>query len=145
MNPIEFEGCNVVIAANQPPYKPLPGQFTGGKPGMLLTCWELDEEEFEEIARTRRIWNSIMTFDAPLQPHCLSADRPIAEDPELIKEEEPEVWRVVKVAMQDERRAERVENGDNLSKQNAADLANELNTRHRASQMTHYFKAIIQR
>jgi hypothetical protein len=141
MKPIDFQGTNVIVAENQPPYLPLPGVFVGGPVGVLLCCWELNEEELEEIIRTRRIYNSIMTFNQPLQPHCISADRP---DLELFAEQvtappvKQEIWKVVKCDAKERHGDELVET--NLTKESAAELANALNT-NRATDSVHYFSA----
>jgi hypothetical protein len=155
MEPIDFAGANVVVAKDQPPYKPLPSQFIGGKVGVLLCCWQLSDEEFEEVKRTRVIRNSIMTFDQPLQPHCLSADRPQWDIPqqnelfqqlrEAVAEAKPEVrtelWKVVKVDQKGRHADEEVPEGNYLTEDAATDLARDLNTS-RATDSVHYFKAL---
>lgn len=76
MLPTNFEGANVVIAANQPPYYPLPVRFIGGDMGLAVSCWELTDEDLEMITRTKRIWASHLTFNHPFQPLGLSSDKP---------------------------------------------------------------------
>ena len=41
MQPLNFDGANVVFAANQPEYEPLPAEYVGGQSGEILTCWVL--------------------------------------------------------------------------------------------------------
>ena len=76
MNPVHFEGVNMVIAENQPPYTPLPVRFLGTNMGICISCWELTDEEIAAIVNTRRIWGSHLTFNSPFQPLALSTDRP---------------------------------------------------------------------
>lgn len=76
MKPIKFDGHNIVIAENQPPYMPLPALCFGDPLGTLLFCWDVSDEELELISRTRKVWVTSLSFNQPLQPLCLSADRP---------------------------------------------------------------------
>lgn len=66
MKPIPFPGSNVVFAANQPEYLPLPAHQR--EDGVVTSCWELTDEEMEEVSRTHLIWFSVHTFNRPLQP-----------------------------------------------------------------------------
>ena len=76
MQPLNFEGANVVFAANQPEYIPLPAEYRGGKSGEILTCWELTQEELQRIQETGKIWLGVLTFGQPLQPLLLSVEKP---------------------------------------------------------------------
>lgn len=66
MKPVEFEGANVVYAKDQPQYLPLPAQRT--KEGVVTTCWEITDEEIEEIKINKKIFIRILTFNSSLQP-----------------------------------------------------------------------------
>lgn len=66
MKPIEFPGHNVVFAKDQPEYQPLPALRMPD--GEVITCWEISDEELEEIVKTKRIYLSQLTFNQPLQP-----------------------------------------------------------------------------
>lgn len=66
MNPVKFPGHNVVFAEDQPEYQPLPALLMPD--GEVITCWQLDAEELEEITRTGKIYLSQLTFNTPLQP-----------------------------------------------------------------------------
>lgn len=66
MKPIEFQGCNVTFAKDQPEYQPLPA-FKDEK-GNVTTCWEFTTEELAIIAKTGKLYISISTFNQPLQP-----------------------------------------------------------------------------
>lgn len=72
MNPIDVEAMAgptsryVVIAKDQPQYRPLPALlFTDGK---IMTEWQLTEEERERILRGENIRLWIWTHGRPLQP-----------------------------------------------------------------------------
>lgn len=74
MEVIEFEGCNVTYAENQPEYLPLPAHKTGA--GKVTSCWRLSFFERLQVAFTGRIWLNILTFNKPLQPLKMSIKRP---------------------------------------------------------------------
>lgn len=83
MQPLNFDGANIVFGANQPEYQPLPAELVG-KPetGQINTCWELSPDELKQIKETGKIWVSILTFGQPLQPVLVSVDKPKPYDPE---------------------------------------------------------------
>lgn len=66
MKPTTFLGQNVVFAENQPEYTPLPALRLPD--GQVITCWEISDEELQEITRTKKIYLSQLTFNDPLQP-----------------------------------------------------------------------------
>ena len=66
MNPTEFKGQNVIFAKDQPEYLPLPALKLPD--GMVITCWEMTDEEFEELSKTRKVYVSQLTFNMPLTP-----------------------------------------------------------------------------
>lgn len=76
---IPFDGSNIVIAANQSPYLPLPARVFGDEMGTILCCWEFSPEELEMILRTKRLWSSHWSFRNPFQPMMLSVDQPVFE------------------------------------------------------------------
>ncbi len=49
--------------------------------GTCLTCWELSDEELEEIIRTKQVWVTFLTFGKPVQPLMLHADKPMIDIP----------------------------------------------------------------
>lgn len=73
----KFEGHNVIIASNQPPYKPMPAYRFGDDSGTTLICWKLGFWERLNILWTGRIWHFILTFDQPMQPQKLQAESPL--------------------------------------------------------------------
>lgn len=66
MKAVEFDQVNVRIAENQDEYETLPAH--AGKNGVVVTCFELDEDEQKQVEETGRIYISLMTFGQPLQP-----------------------------------------------------------------------------
>lgn len=64
----------VVYAANQPQYQPLPAfRCVNGK---ILTRWELTPDEIALVAEQGYIYLAINTFNQPLQPVFLSVTPP---------------------------------------------------------------------
>ena len=82
MEPIKFDGANVVYGAEQPEYVPLPAERRQGPSGEIVTCWELNPTEKMIIQETGKIWLSVLTFGQPLQPVLVSVDKPEPYDPE---------------------------------------------------------------
>ena len=78
MKPVEFEGYKTEIAKNQPEYLTLPAHVT--KDGEITSCWELTDDEIQEIIKTKRIYFSVSTFNKPLQPQRPSVENPVKED-----------------------------------------------------------------
>jgi hypothetical protein len=75
MTPTRFEGANIVFGEGQPEYQPLPAlKIPNDHTGMVVTCWQLSEEEMEEVKRTGKIFLSQFTFNDPLQPVLMSPD-----------------------------------------------------------------------
>jgi len=74
MKPIEFPEQTDVIAKDQPEYLPLPA-YQGAEHGEIITCWELTDEELEDLKKTKKLWLSMWTFGYPLQPVMLSVDK----------------------------------------------------------------------
>ena len=76
MQPLNFEGANVVFAANQPEYEPLPAEYRGGQSGEILTCWELSPDELKRVQETGKVRLGVLTFGQPLQPVYLAVEKP---------------------------------------------------------------------
>ena len=68
MKPIEFPEQNVVYPKHLREYKHLPAHRTDDRESAVTSCWELSDEDLAEIARTRRIYVTQLTFRHPLQP-----------------------------------------------------------------------------
>lgn len=67
----EFNEVNVRIAENQEEYETLP-VFHDPKEGSVTMCFEANDAEKAEIAKTGKIWIKILTFNNPLQPIAMS-------------------------------------------------------------------------
>jgi len=77
MKLVEFPERTVVIAKDQPQYNPMPAhRYPDDPEGRVTCCWELTDEEIAEVARTKRIWHTILTFGGPLQPQLLQVEKP---------------------------------------------------------------------
>lgn len=74
MNAVEFPGVNITFAKDQPEYNPLPAMRIPTPMGEVITCWELSDEELEQVKTTKRIYLSQLTFNSPLQPIRMMAD-----------------------------------------------------------------------
>ena len=72
MIPIPFEGQNVVFAEHQAEYEPLPAYKHHD--GQIICCWGLSWRERFRILFTGVLWQSVLTFNHPLQPQYLSAE-----------------------------------------------------------------------
>lgn len=73
MTPKEFPEQNILFGADQPEYLPLPAHRN--EQGDVITCWELSEEEVKTLVETKCIFLSLKTFNQPLQPVFITADR----------------------------------------------------------------------
>lgn len=82
MQPLNFDGANVVYGAKQPEYVPLPAEYRGGKSGEILTCWELSPDELKRVQETGKLWLGVLTFGQPLQPVYLAVEKPEPYDKE---------------------------------------------------------------
>jgi hypothetical protein len=58
----------VVIAKEQPPYRPLPVARLAGKKGRVVSRWNLTGEERARIAAGEDLYLEVLTFGLPLQP-----------------------------------------------------------------------------
>lgn len=72
MKPVEFKGQNVVFGQDQPEYQPLPALRMPD--GEVITCWEMTDEQLQEVIRTKRVYLKQTTFNGPLQPVMVLAD-----------------------------------------------------------------------
>lgn len=87
MKPIRFEGHNVVFGEGQPQYNDLPAFRNDSAAAEVISCWELTDEDLEEIIRTKKIWTMQMTFNRPFQPMIISAT-PLVQVKKEIKDED---------------------------------------------------------
>jgi hypothetical protein len=78
MKPIPFEGQNCVFAENQSEYNQLPAYKHVD--GQVICCWKLSWPERVKILLSGILWQSVLTFNRPLQPQFLSVERLIATE-----------------------------------------------------------------
>jgi len=72
MIPADFDDANVTFAEKQPEYQSLPAYRSEDEHGSVTSCWTLSWRELVRVIRTRRIWLTVLTYHAPLQPQLLS-------------------------------------------------------------------------
>lgn len=80
---VEYKQSEVVYAADQPEYSPLPAIKSKDTPGLVLTRWRLTDSEREAVSLGADIWLSVFTFNQPLQPVLLEV--PVCEADETNK------------------------------------------------------------
>lgn len=61
----DFPQANVKIAEDQEEYLTLPAHVGDGR---VTFCWELTDEQIEELKSTKKIWQTVWTFGGSLQP-----------------------------------------------------------------------------
>ena len=86
MIPVTFPECNVVLAMSQDEYDPL--QAYRAPDGQTICAFRLSPAELEEIAKTRTIWISTLTFNRPFQPIGLSTQCPFVRPDSASREQE---------------------------------------------------------
>lgn len=80
MKIIEFPEQTVVIARDQGRYLPLPAyREPGDREGRVVCCWRLSWADRVQVLLTGKLWHSILTFNAPLQPQLLSVWKPMMD------------------------------------------------------------------
>ncbi|MBQ9655953.1 MAG: hypothetical protein IJV38_08020 [Prevotella sp.] len=72
MKPVEFAEANATFGANQPEYQPLPAMVIGDA---VVSCWELTDEEKQQVMKEGKIWLGVMTFGQALQPVLLTCNK----------------------------------------------------------------------
>lgn len=75
MEPINFDGCNIIFAEDQPEYMPLPAHKN--ILGDVTVCWKLSFKERVKVLFTGKIWQKILTFNKALQPQLLTCKSPV--------------------------------------------------------------------
>lgn len=77
MIPVQFPEQTIVIAKDQPQYLPMPAHREPlDESGRLTFCWKLSWRERIKVLLTGKIWHQTLTFNGPLQPQKLLADKP---------------------------------------------------------------------
>lgn len=73
---IEFPEQTVIIAKDQPQYRPLPAYQHGDKSGTITFCWKLSLIDRLKLLFTGKLWHNVLTFNYSLQPQLLMVDKP---------------------------------------------------------------------
>lgn len=68
MEPIEFPEQTIVLAKDQPQYKPLPVHLSSAAEGYCISCWKPSWRDRWNILRGRPMWLSMMTFGSAPMP-----------------------------------------------------------------------------
>lgn len=77
MKAVEFEGVNIVLGKDQPQYQPLPAMIDTEAEGVPITCcFELSDEELDEIKSTGKIWYTVLSFGQNFYPINMSTKKP---------------------------------------------------------------------
>lgn len=74
MDIVKFPECNVTYAENQPEYRSLSALKM--EDGEIVTCWKPSIRERLKILFSGKIWLNVLTFNKPLQPLLMSANKP---------------------------------------------------------------------
>lgn len=86
MKSIQFEGCNAAIGKDQPEYETLHafvdyqevGRDDAGNPILsasdVTCCFELSDEEMEELKKTKKIWFRQLVFGQRFQPILITVN-----------------------------------------------------------------------
>jgi hypothetical protein len=75
----EFPEQTVVIAKDQPEYRPLPVHVRHDRNGEIICCWKLTIPARLKLLWTGTLWHSVWTFRQPLQPLLLLHTKPNME------------------------------------------------------------------
>jgi len=71
MKAIEFPEVNLRIAEDQDEYMTLPA-YMNPHEGSITSCFELDDDEIEEIVKSKKLFIKVLNFGQPMQPISLS-------------------------------------------------------------------------
>ena len=76
MELVEFKEQTVIIAKDQPEYRPLPAHQFNDRDGTIAFCWTMTWKERLKVLFTGKLWHQVLTFHQPLQPQLLEVDKP---------------------------------------------------------------------
>ncbi len=76
MDPVTFEGYNMVFGAGQEEYRDLPAHRDDD--GQVVSCWRLTWRERFRMLWTGRLYLAVLTFHTPMQPQLPSVENPVA-------------------------------------------------------------------
>lgn len=86
MKAVDFDQVNLKIAEHQDEYQTLPAHFDR-ESGTVTACFELDEEELQQVKEDGKIYITLCTFGRPLQPIRSSVLNPFIDNPQSNQEE----------------------------------------------------------
>lgn len=72
-----------IVAEHQDEYMNLPVISCGD--GVILSRWELSEEELKTVSETKSVWHFMHTFGNPVTPVSLQVERPETEADEEVE------------------------------------------------------------
>jgi hypothetical protein len=78
MKILKFNECNTTYAKDQPEYLQLPA--FRARDGRVATLWGLSFKDRIKVLFTGKIWLEVLTFNKPLLPLKVSADKPDMRD-----------------------------------------------------------------
>jgi hypothetical protein len=74
---VAFAEQTVVIAKDQPEYRPMPAyRYENDNCGRIVFCWKLCLIDRLKVLFTGVVWQQQMTFNGPIQPALLLVDKP---------------------------------------------------------------------
>lgn len=74
MKSVDFPGCNVQLGKGQEEYFTLPAMHMQDEEGTIYTCWELSDEELEQVKKTKRVYVRNLTFNQGFSPINVMTD-----------------------------------------------------------------------
>lgn len=74
MEAVKFKGHNLVLAEDQPQYKPLPVCWQGGAQTPMTSCYKLSWKERLRLLFKGRLFVTQLTFGQPLQPQSITTE-----------------------------------------------------------------------
>lgn len=75
MTPKKFKEVNVTYAENQSQYTPLPVFKNKSSEGEVIACYNLSFKERVKLLFTGEIWLVLLTFNKPLTPSFITAEK----------------------------------------------------------------------
>lgn len=85
MTPVSFPEQNTIYGEGQTEYTPLPAHRAAD--GTVVSCWRLSFWARVKLIVTGRVWALTLTFGDPLQPLCLTTEKPF--EPATAPSKEP--------------------------------------------------------
>jgi len=82
MKSIEFPEQTHKIAEHQEDYQTLPAYIDAGD-GIVTCCFELTDEEVDEVIKTKQIWHTQYIGNDPMQPIMMMAKKPNLQQTEV--------------------------------------------------------------